>query len=232
MKVAWQVMVDGNLDNVDADYQGKYAFATCYNSEEGVNLDEMMAKEQDWVVIFNIKRIEDAVKSGDFKEMDGCRDRGRKGSPYTRYVPVSNSPHGMNTAPDGIHVVANGKLSPTVTVFDVRKFDDLFDDKIKPRETVVAEPELGLGPCIPPTTVGATPTPRCSSTARSASGTSRTPSAAFSGREGRPDPPETRRSLSARPQPHLHGPDQGGGRQVADLAEQVLQGPLPQRRSA
>ncbi len=147
MKVAWQVLVDGNLDNTDCDFQGKYAFSTCYNSEKGFVLADMMSAEQDWVVIFNIKRIEAAVKKGDYKTMGGVPVvDGRHGSQYTRYVPVSNNPHGMNTAPDGIHIVANGKLSPTVTVMDVRLFDDLFGDKIKPRDVVVAEPEVGLGP--------------------------------------------------------------------------------------
>jgi len=147
MQVAWQIRVDGNLDNVDADYQGKYAWSTCYNSEEGVTLAEMMAKEQDWVVVFDLKRIEEAVKKGDYQTISGVPVLdGRHGSPYTRYIPVANSPHGINTAPDGIHFVANGKLSPTCTVFDARKLPDLFDDKIKPRDVVVAEPELGLGP--------------------------------------------------------------------------------------
>ena len=147
MEVAWQVIVDGNLDNCDADYQGLYAFSTCYNSEEGVNLGGMMKNERDWAVVFDIKRIEAGVKAGDFKKINGVAVLdGRHGSKYTRYIPIPNSPHGCNTAPDGRHVVINGKLSPTVSVIDVTRLPDLFNDKIKPRDTIVAEPELGLGP--------------------------------------------------------------------------------------
>lgn len=147
MEVAWQVLVDGNLDNTDADYQGKYAFATCYNPTKGTTVAEMTDHEQAWAVVFNIKRIEQAVASGDFKLVNGVKIvDGKHGSKYTSYIPIPNSPHGVNTAPDGIHVVVNGKLSPTVSVIDVRKLDDLFDGKIKERDVIVAEPQLGLGP--------------------------------------------------------------------------------------
>ncbi|WP_372882130.1 TAT-dependent nitrous-oxide reductase [Psychromonas sp.] len=149
MEVAFQVMVDGNLDNTDADYDGKYFASTCYNSEMGMNLGEMLTAERDHVVIFNLARCEAAVKAGKFKTYNGNKVPvvdGRKGSDLTRYIPVPKSPHGLNTSSDGKYFVANGKLSPTVSIIAIDKLDDLFADKINPRDTIVAEPELGLGP--------------------------------------------------------------------------------------
>ncbi len=127
MEVAWQVIVDGNLDNTDMDYSGRFAASTCYNSEKAVDLGGMMRNERDWVVVFDIPRIEAEIKAkrfvtlGDSKVpvVDGRRKDG-KDSPVTRYIPVPKNPHGLNTSPDGKYFIANGKLSPTCTMIAIR----------------------------------------------------------------------------------------------------------------
>ncbi|MGM0571168.1 TAT-dependent nitrous-oxide reductase [Marinobacter sp.] len=149
MDVAWQVIVDGNLDNTDADYTGKYAASTCYNSEKANDLAGTMRNDRDWVVVFNVERIEAAVEAGNYKTLGDSKVPvvdGRGESDVTRYIPVPKNPHGLNTSPDGKYFIANGKLSPTCSVIQIDKLDDLFDNKIELRDTIVAEPELGLGP--------------------------------------------------------------------------------------
>ncbi len=154
MEVAWQVIVDGNLDNTDACYTGKYAAATCYNSEGATDIGGMMRNERDWVTIFNIPRIEEEIKAGRFITLgdskvpvvDGRKKEG-KNARVTRYVPVPKNPHGLNTSPDGKYFIANGKLSPTCSMIAIDMLDDLFNDKFADeRDVIVGEPELGLGP--------------------------------------------------------------------------------------
>ncbi|MCL7941799.1 TAT-dependent nitrous-oxide reductase [Halomonas sp. ATCH28] len=149
MEVAWQVIVDGNLDNTDADYTGRFAASTCYNSEKGMTLADTMRADRDWVVVFDIEAIEAAVEAGDHETLGDSEVPvldGRKGSKLTRYIPVPKNPHGINTSPDGKYFIANGKLSPTCSIIAIDKLPELFDDAIEPRDTVVGEPELGLGP--------------------------------------------------------------------------------------
>jgi len=149
MKVAWQVIVSGNLDNNDADYAGKYVASTCYNSEEAVTTEGMMSAERDHVVVFNIKAIEAAAKAGKGEIINGVRvldGRKEAKSAFTRYIPVANSPHGCNATPDGKYIVAAGKLAPVVTIMEWNKFDELFADKITPEQAIVGILEVGLGP--------------------------------------------------------------------------------------
>lgn len=151
MKVRWQCLVDGNMDICATDYKGKYSMATCYNSEDGVTVDQMMAKDRDWLVVFNLAKIEAAVKSGKYTKINGSGapvidGRGKK-NPYTIYIPIPKNPHGVNIDPTGTYAICSGKLSPTVSVIPLKKIDDCFAGKItNPRDCVIAEPEVGLGP--------------------------------------------------------------------------------------
>jgi nitrous-oxide reductase len=150
MEVKWQVLIEGNLDLCATDYQGKYSFATCYNSEGAVKIEGMMAAERDYLYVFNIPEIEKAVKAGKTIEVGDSSvpvvdARGEDG-PFVQRIPIPKSPHGVNIDPTGKYAVCSGKLSPTASVVDIDKLDDVFEGKIVPRDAVVAEPEVGLGP--------------------------------------------------------------------------------------
>lgn len=156
MEVRWQVLIDGNCDLVATSYDGKLAASNQYNTEMGVHYEDMMSAERDACLFFNIARIEEAVKAGKFKNYGGSKvpvvDGTKASNPDPKtslvcYVPVSKNPHGVNASPDGKYFVCSGKLSPTATVIDLSLVLKWFDGEFaEARDTVVAEPEIGLGP--------------------------------------------------------------------------------------
>jgi nitrous-oxide reductase len=156
MEVLWQCRVDGNMDLAATSYDGKLAASNQYNTENAADLNGMMAAERDACVFFNIERIEALVKAGKFTTIGSSKVPvvdGRKaanGDPKTAvtcYVPVGKNPHGVNASPDGKYFVCSGKLSPTATVIELSRVMQWFDGSLKdPRDAVVAEPEIGLGP--------------------------------------------------------------------------------------
>ena len=150
MEVQWQVMVEGNLDLCATDYEGKYSFAVCYNLEGGVTLEEMMANDLDCLYVFNHAAIKKAVADGKTITLGSSKvpvvDARGDNSEFVQRIPVPKSPHGVNVSPDGKYAVVAGKLSPTCSVIDISKIDAIFAGTIQPRDAVVAEPEVGLGP--------------------------------------------------------------------------------------
>jgi len=153
MRVKWQVRVNGNLDLCATDYKGRFSMATCYNSEEAIDLAGMMRKDRDWAVFFHTRNIEKGVKAGDTTTIGKSRvpvvdaRRGTKGEgKYAIFVPVPKSPHGINVDPTGRYAICSGKLSPTCTVIDLDKVEQAFAGKIKPEDCIVGQAEVGLGP--------------------------------------------------------------------------------------
>ncbi|HEU4708240.1 MAG TPA: TAT-dependent nitrous-oxide reductase, partial [Methylophilaceae bacterium] len=156
MEVRWQAKVDGNMDLVATSYDGKLAAVNQYNVENGVVLADMMSAERDACLFFNIERIEAAIKAGKTFTLSNSKvpivDGTRKSNAdpktaLTCYVPVPKNPHGVNLSPDGKYFVCSGKLSPTATVIATELVHKWFAGELKdPRDAVVAEPEIGLGP--------------------------------------------------------------------------------------
>ncbi|HEY6095052.1 MAG TPA: TAT-dependent nitrous-oxide reductase [Gallionellaceae bacterium] len=156
MQPRWQVKINGNMDLVATSYDGKLACSNQYNTENGVHYEDMMAAERDACVFFNVQRIEAAVKAGKSFTIGDSKVPVVDGTPaankdpktaLTCYVPVPKNPHGVNISPDGKYYACSGKLSPTATLIEHALVLKWFDGELKePRDAVVAEPEIGLGP--------------------------------------------------------------------------------------
>jgi nitrous-oxide reductase len=135
MDVAFEVRVNGNIDIADTSKDGRYAFSTVYNLEQGKQIEEMLVYDRDAVAAIDISAAEKAVAEGKGDVRNGVPILDPEKVPgVLTLIPVPKNPHGVNVTPDGQYVVASGKLSPTVTIIDAKTLK------------IVAEPEVGLGP--------------------------------------------------------------------------------------
>jgi nitrous-oxide reductase len=150
METQWQVKVDGNLDIVDTDKDGRWAISSAYNDEGGVTVSEMTRDDRDYVKAFDVPAIEEAVEAGEYEEVngvpvvDGTQDSSlnQGDSPIVRYIPTPKSPHCVEVGPNGDYAFVAGKLSPTVTIIDI----DALDSSSDPDDVVAGRPNVGLGP--------------------------------------------------------------------------------------
>jgi nitrous-oxide reductase len=131
----FQVAFAGNADIASSGKDGRYVFATMYNTENAVSSEGMIERDQDAVAAIDVPLAEKAVADGKFTRINGVPVIDPEQVPgVLTLIPVPKNPHGCNVTPDGKYVLASGKLSPTVTIIDAKTL------------RVIAEPEVGLGP--------------------------------------------------------------------------------------
>ncbi|MBI2834337.1 MAG: cupredoxin domain-containing protein [Acidobacteria bacterium] len=135
MEVKFEVEVPGNIDIADTSKDGRHAFSTIYNLEQGRDMGSMIQFDRDALAAIDIPAAEAAVAAGKGRVRNGVPILFPDENPgVLTLVPVPKNPHGVNVTPDGRYVMASGKLSPTVTIVDTKTLK------------IVAEPEVGLGP--------------------------------------------------------------------------------------
>ncbi len=140
----FEVLMPGNCDINDSSKDGRWAFTTIYNLEGALTVEGMIQREEDAIGAVDIHAAEAALERGEFKEINGVKviDPNVTSEPVVYVIPVPKNPHGCDVTPDGKYVLGSGKLSPTVTVIDISKIDQVDN----PRDAIAGQPDVGLGP--------------------------------------------------------------------------------------
>jgi nitrous-oxide reductase len=156
MKLAFQLIVPPF--NYDLAHAGKgpshdWIFFTCYNTEEAHTLLEVNAsqRDKDFVMAVNWKKAEELISEGKGTKItakyahnvynenshtaSSTIETGTQTLDVTKfpglvyYMPCPKSPHGVDVAPDGLSIVASGKLAAVIPVFSFKKILDAIDKK-------------------------------------------------------------------------------------------------------
>jgi nitrous-oxide reductase len=140
----FEVLMPGNCDINDSSKDGRWAFTTIYNLEGAVTVEGMIQREEDAIGAVDIRAAEAALERGEFTVINGVKviDPDATTEQVVYLIPVPKNPHGCDVTPDGKYVMGTGKLSPTVTVIDISKIDQVENA----RDAIAGQPDVGLGP--------------------------------------------------------------------------------------
>jgi nitrous-oxide reductase len=156
MNLAFQLIVPAF--NYDLAHAGKgpshdWIFFTCYNTEQAHTLLEVNAsqRDKDFIMAVNWKKAEELIAAGkgtktpakyahnvyneNTHTATSVIETAAQTLDITKfpglvyYMPCPKSPHGVDVSPDGLSIVASGKLAAIIPVFSYQKMLDAISKK-------------------------------------------------------------------------------------------------------